>query len=366
MDMILLLLGAALLIATSTITLPTAAAARTSTNFNHPIKSSSSDDDDDASVRMLHEQWTTLHGRVYKDAYEKESRYKIFKLNLAHIQSFNNASQNHSYKLGVNQFADLTKQEFMSRNKLIITHNHNITNGGQFNYANVSDDDIPSSVDWIQNGAVVPVKDQGQCGSCWAFSAVAAMEGIVQINTGNLVSLSEQQLVDCVTGGVSQGCDGGSMDEAFDYVIKNHGLATEDEYPYTELARSSCHADRQISNDPMINIKGHQDVPTNNEQELLKAVAIQPVSVALDAEDFQFYQSGVYNNKDCGTELNHGVVVVGYGESADPDSLGMKYWLVKNSWGTRWGEKGYIRIQRDVSAKEGLCGIAMHPSYPTV
>ena len=196
-------------------------------------------------------------------------------------------------------------------------------------------------------------------GCCWAFSAVAATEGIHKLSTGKLISLSEQELVDCDIKGVDQGCGGGLMDDAFKFIIQNHGLNTEASYPYKGVD-GKCNANAAANH--AATITGYEDVPANNEKALQKAVTNQPVSVAIDASgsDFQFYKSGVFTGS-CGTELDHGVTAVGYGVSDD----GRKYWLVKNSWGTEWGEEGYIRMQRGVAAEEGLCGIAMMASYPT-
>ncbi|KAH6763579.1 senescence-associated gene 12 protein [Perilla frutescens var. hirtella] len=310
---------------------------------------------DDASMVERHEKWMVEHGRVYKDAAEKAKRFKIFKENVNYIDSFNEVGTQ-TYKLGINKFADLTNEEFQaSRNGYKMGSYPKSSEISSFRYANVTA--APASIDWRQKGAVTGVKDQGQCGCCWAFSAVAATEGINQLTTGNLVSLSEQQLVDCDTS-EDQGCNGGLMDDAFEYIISNKGLTTESNYPY-EGVDGTCNTKKASSD--AAKITGYEDVPANSESALLKAVASQPVSVAIDASgsDFQFYSSGVFTGQ-CGTELDHGVTAVGYGVASD----GTKYWLVKNSWGTSWGEKGYIRMQRDIGAAEGICGIAMEASYP--
>jgi C1A family cysteine protease len=216
-------------------------------------------------------------------------------------------------------------------------------------------DILPASVDWREKGAVLPVKNQGSCGSCWAFSAIAAVEGINQIVTGKLTDLSEQELVDCDTS-TNKGCNGGFMDDAFAFIIKNGGIATEEDYPY-KAADGTCNQTRSKA----VSIDGFEDVPQKDEKSMKKAVAGQPISVAIEAagRPFQLYKSGVFTGS-CGTNLDHGVVIVGYGTQGLID-----FWTVRNSWGPNWGESGYIRMQRNVLSRNGKCGIALYPSYPT-
>ncbi|XP_019186326.1 PREDICTED: senescence-specific cysteine protease SAG39-like [Ipomoea nil] len=317
-------------------------------------------EDDDDVMEKRHEDWMARYGRVYADETEKAKRFSIFKENVKAIESFNQAGDR-PYTLGINEFADLTNDEFVSTKngyKRPVSP-RNPWRSMPFRYENVTD--IPSAVDWRKEGAVTPVKNQGVCGCCWAFSAVAAVEGIVKISGGELVSLSEQELVDCDKGGGDLGCHGGRMDDAFKYIIKHNGLTTESGYPYGGQDLGRCNL--TTASFRAAKIAGYEDVPMNSEAALLQAAAHQPVSVAIDARglQLQFYAGGVFTER-CGTELNHGVTVVGYGTG----ERGIKYWLLKNSWGEKWGEDGYFRLQRDIDAKEGRCGIALDPSYPTL
>ncbi|KAJ4959829.1 hypothetical protein NE237_019739 [Protea cynaroides] len=308
------------------------------------------------SLWNLYERWSSHH-TISRDFSEKQKRFNVFKENVNYIHHFN--KEDHSYKLSLNKFADMTNHEFTSTYAGSKVRHHSMLRGpstatGGFMYENF--ENVPTSIDWRTKGAVTPIKDQGQCGSCWAFSTVVGVEGINQIKTKKLVSLSEQELIDCDTS-KNQGCNGGLMDYAYQFVQKN-GLTEEKSYPYT-AQDGTC--DKLKTRTPAVKINGHHDVPAYNEKALMKAVANQPVSVAIEASGygFQFYSKGVFSGS-CGTQLDHGVAIVGYGTELD----GMKYWIVKNSWGSSWGEKGYIRMQRSIKAKHGLCGIAMEASYP--
>ncbi|XP_004501841.1 vignain [Cicer arietinum] len=311
----------------------------------------------DETLWDLYERWRSHH-TISHSLNEKHKRFNVFKANVMHVHDTNKMDK--PYKLKLNKFADMTNHEFRSTYAGSKVNHHRMFRGtprgnGTFMYEKVNK--VPSSVDWRKKGAVTDVKDQGRCGSCWAFSTVVAVEGINQIKTNKLVSLSEQELIDC-DNQENQGCNGGLMENAFEFIKKTGGITTESNYPYT-ANDGSC--DSLKENSPAVSIDGHETVPANDEDSLLKAVANQPVSVAIDAggSDFQFYSEGVFSG-DCGKELNHGVAVVGYGTTVD----GTNYWIVRNSWGAEWGEQGYIRMKRNVSEKEGLCGIAMEASYP--
>ena len=226
----------------------------------------------------------------------------------------------------------------------------------------------PDSIDWVEKGAVTPVKNQGQCGSCWSFSTTGALEGAYYIKNNKLESFSEQQLVDCdnfKNGGRDHGCNGGLMDNAFNWIKNNNGLCSESEYPYTSgttQKSSSCDTKCNIiSNSDIINFV---DVTASSDEEMMSALAQQPVSIAIQADqkEFQFYKSGVFV-EECGTKLDHGVLAVGYGTDSGQD-----YYKVKNSWGESWGENGYILLGRGAKFNngDGQCGMLLQASYPVL
>ena len=228
---------------------------------------------------------------------------------------------------------------------------------------------LPDSVDWVSKGAVTPVKNQGQCGSCWSFSTTGSLEGAFYLKTGTLDSFSEQQLVDCdnrKNGGKDMGCNGGLMDNAFSWIEKNKGLCTEDSYPYesgTTTTAGSCQTSCDVVSGS--DITSFTDVTPKSDEAMMTALSQQPVSIAIEADqkDFQLYKSGVFTGS-CGTNLDHGVLAVGYGTSED----GTDFYKVKNSWGTTWGDVGYILLGRgdDFNKGSGQCGMLLQASYPEV
>jgi len=289
---------------------------------------------------------------------EHAARKKVFAANLEIIER-ENAKAN-TFTLGVTPYADLTGDEFAAMHTGMDREAKPNATLGVHDYTGVR---LPAEVDWTKKGAVTPVKNQAQCGSCWAFSSTGALEGAWQIATGKLVSLSEQQLVDCAKFRYgNMGCSGGLQPRAFQY-MEDNAMCSEDDYAYTATSsifkpcRASKCATPALPKGALAGFK----YTAKTEEALMEAVAQQPVAVSLEADRdvFHLYTSGVVQGPGCGTTLDHAVLAVGYGTSAD----GVKYWKVKNSWSTQWGEEGYVRIVRGVDE----CGILNGPPvYPVV
>jgi len=308
----------------------------------------------------LDEHWENFkktHGKRYTPL-EEAHRRAVFKKNALKIVNHNLEADlgKHSYTLGINEFSDLEPEEFAKLYKGYKAPAKRDAPQQMFLARGVS---VPQEVDWRSSNLVTPVKNQGQCGSCWAFSAVASLEGQHAKSTGQLVSLSEQNLVDCSGSYGNNGCNGGLMDYAFEYIRDNGGIDTEDSYPY-EAQQGDCRYD---PNNVGATLRSYVDVAQDEESLQEASATIGPISVAIDAShsDFQHYRGGVYDPPQCSsTQLDHGVTVVGYGTDSNS---GLDYWLIKNSWGSSWGEEGYVKIVRN---KGNRCGVASSASYPVV
>ncbi|GAB2231366.1 hypothetical protein Droror1_Dr00010372 [Drosera rotundifolia] len=310
------------------------------------------------SMVKRHEEWMVQHGRTYKDHAEKERRFQIFQKSVQLIEAHNKMGK--SYTLSVNQFADLTDEEFekmYASYKGPESHRYD-SKHTSFKYENYTS--VPASVNWVSDGAVTPVKNQGSCGCCWAFAAIATVESLTWFYTRKLYDLSEQQLVDCDRNGPTfpdNGCNGGYAAGAYDWIIRNGGVANESAYPYAGSELGRCYNGR-----PAVTIKTFLWVANNNETVMQRAVAYQPIAINLESKSFgfRFYSGGVFTGP-CGTKTDHVVAAVGYGTTSQGDP----YWLIKNSWGTKWGEDGYMRILRNVADPRGLCGLATYPVFPS-
>jgi len=294
----------------------------------------------------------TFWMQKYQKTYHHDEflvRYRVFRDNMNFIQTHNNAKK--GFTVALNEYADLSSAEFgrIYLGTKYTAPNVNVTVSKSIRAP------IPTNFDWRTKGVVTKVKNQQQCGSCWAFSTTGSTEGCHALATKNLVSVSEQNLVDCSTAQGNQGCDGGLMTQAMDYIISNKGIDTEASYPYTAQDGTCAYSPNHIG----ATLKSYTNVVTGNEADLLLKAVSGPVSVAIDASQssFQFYSSGVYYEPQCSsTQLDHGVLVVGWGVYSGSD-----YWLVKNSWGSDWGLSGYIMMSR---LKSNNCGIATMATLP--
>jgi len=310
--------------------------------------------------------WMKQQSTKY-DAAELFKRFQLFCDNLDEINDFN-ANGNGHFKKSLNQFSAYTADEFNS----MLGYKPS-QDSLQSIQSTLSEKEILAfpewqgvTLNWTASGAVGPVKNQGSCGSCWSFSTTGAVEGAWQISRGALLSLSEQQLIDCSKVG-NYGCQGGSMTTAFSWIRSNGGITSQANNPYVSGTGTNPHT-TCVNYTSVATITTYTNIQ-RTESALLTALAKGPVSVAIQADQscFQSYRSGVLSEASClcGQSLNHGVLLVGAGTDA---ATGLDYWLIKNSWGNRWGDNGYVKLQRGGSrlTTGGQCGILLSNSQPVV
>lgn len=302
--------------------------------------------------------WAQQHGKQYDSAVEKELRYGVYKNNIADIDRIN-ADPTLSWSAGPNKFTDMTWDEFKAVYLMQAGQNCSATeiNGPEI-IEKAGLDKIPEHFDWRKYDAVSPVKDQGQCGSCWTFSTTGNLEAGARIHQRKALNISEQQLVDCAQAFNNHGCNGGLPSQAFEYVAYAPGIMTEEDYPYT-AKNGNCVYDESKT---VLDVIGSVNITALDEHEMAQAlVGYQPVSIAFEVvSDFMHYKDGVYSSTDCKNgpeDVNHAVLSVGYGELK-----GKKFWDVKNSWSDTWGHHGYFKIERGVN----MCGLAQCTSFALI
>jgi len=320
----------------------------------------------EAHLSEYHSQFLSFKSKfskTYLNDEEELHRLQVFKDNLEKIYDHNNNSGS-TYKMGINQFSDLTEDEFVSLHLGGYKRTPIHTGSGQQAPATYSTKDLPESVDWREKGAMTPVKDQGACGSCWAFTVTEIIEAYLQIGTGELHELSAQQVTSCTPNpsqcGGTGGCKGAVVQLGYSY-LQLFGHVSESAYPYvsgeTQATEDCLYAEMEGDFWAVAGITGYNNLPSNNQEAAMQHLAnVGPLGIALDASKFHMYESGVFDGCpfDENISINHGVVLVGYG--TDPE-LG-DYWLIRNSWSESYGEEGYIRVKR--MAEEG-CGVDSTP-----
>jgi C1A family cysteine protease len=306
-----------------------------------------------SNVEESFKVWSAEHGKTYRSTATYESKLAVFAENQMKIEMHNAA--NNTWTMGNNQFSDMTEAEFLAYVSRPMPPRTGVR--VMQTQAEINDTPIARAIDWSASGAVTAVKDQASCGSCWAFSAVGAIEGANQIKNGALISLSEQQLVSCDK--VDGGCQGGWMDDAFEWVKGNGGLCSTADYPYTSGGGSDGTCKTTCTEVAGTKVVSYTDLAAS-QAAMKAALNIKPVSIAVQASGaFQLYSSGVMT-ATCGTALDHGILAVGYGTEGTT-----AYYKVKNSWGQSWGEKGYIRMA-DKTTSTGQCGMYSAASYPNL
>ena len=303
--------------------------------------------------------FANTYNKQYKKTYELEKGYVNFKNNIDFINHHNQNTSN-SFSLKVNQFADedplYLKKDLFSfkidkKNDTII---ENKSKNNFFFSSKVNPYKIPNRLDYREKNVITNVKNQGRCGSCWAFSTVGALEAKYALDNNKLIEFSEQKLVDCSTS--NYGCSGGFMHEAFNDLLLKHGLPLEEDYPYVGTKQPCNYL---INDKPDFNFLGYQFVLSHSKEALKHALQHNPVCIALagDPMKFLFYGDGIFDCEECSTTNNHAVLLVGY------DTTGpIPYWIIKNSWGKKWGEDGYIRIK--MTDGDGILGMNQYGLYP--